>query len=42
LRATYRNIYNNASKNVAYIDIGFTIRGHDPFSTRIFPRNRFP
>ena len=42
LSATYRNVYNVANNDVAYIDIGFTVSGYDPFSTRIFPRTRVP
>jgi prepilin-type N-terminal cleavage/methylation domain-containing protein len=42
LSATYRNVYNIAANDVAFIDIGFTIAGYPPFSTRIFPRNRIP
>jgi prepilin-type N-terminal cleavage/methylation domain-containing protein len=42
LSATYRNVYNVAADDVAYIDIGFTVSGYDPFSTRIFPRTRVP
>jgi prepilin-type N-terminal cleavage/methylation domain-containing protein len=42
LSATYRNVYNIAANDVAFIDVGFTIAGYPPFSTRIFPRNRIP
>ena len=42
LSATYGNVYNIAANDVAFIDIGFTIAGYPPFSTRIFPRNRIP
>ena len=42
LSATYRNVYNVADDDVAFIDIGFTVSGYNPFSTRIFPRNRVP
>ncbi len=45
LSATYRNVYNInniASNDMAFIDVGFTIAGYPPFSTRIFPRNRIP
>jgi prepilin-type N-terminal cleavage/methylation domain-containing protein len=42
LSGTYRNVYNIAANDVAFIDIGFTIAGYPPFSTRIFPRNRIP
>jgi prepilin-type N-terminal cleavage/methylation domain-containing protein len=42
LSATYDNVYDIAANDVAFIDIGFTISGYDPFRTRIFPRNRVP
>jgi prepilin-type N-terminal cleavage/methylation domain-containing protein len=42
LSATYRNVYNIAANDVAFIDIGFTVAGYSPFRTRIFPRNRIP
>jgi prepilin-type N-terminal cleavage/methylation domain-containing protein len=42
LAATYRNVYNIADNDLAFIDIGFTVSGYPPFSTRIFPRNRIP
>ena len=45
LSATYGNVYNInniASNDMAFIDVGFTIAGYPPFSTRIFPRNRIP
>lgn len=42
LSATYRNVYNIAANDMAFIDIGFTVAGVPPFSTRIFPRNRIP
>lgn len=42
LSATYRNIYNIAANDMAFIDVGFTVAGIPPFSTRIFPRNRIP
>lgn len=42
LSATYRNVYNIAADDMAFIDIGFTVTGYPPFSTRIFPRNRVP
>ena len=42
LSATYRNVYNVVANDVAFIDVGFTVRGYNPFSTRIFPRNRIP
>ena len=42
LSATYRNVYNVAANDVAFIDIGFTVSGYNPFSTRIFPRTRIP
>ncbi len=43
LSATYRNVYNVAADDVAFIDIGFTVSGYNPpFSTRIFPRTRVP
>ena len=42
LSATYRNVYNIAANDMAFIDIGFTVAGYPPFSTRIFPRNRIP
>jgi prepilin-type N-terminal cleavage/methylation domain-containing protein len=42
LSATYRNVYNVLANDVAFIDIGFTISGYSPFSTRIFPRTRIP
>lgn len=40
--ATYRNVYNVVTNDVAFIDIGFTVSGYNPFSTRIFPRTRVP
>ncbi len=43
LSATYRNVYNIAANDMAFIDIGFTVNGYNnSFSTRIFPRNRIP
>ena len=42
LNAVYRNVYNVAANDVAFIDIGFTISGYNPFSTRLFPRTRVP
>ena len=42
LSATYRNVYNIAANDLAFIDVGFTVTGYPPFSTRIFPRNRIP
>jgi len=42
LSATYRNVYNVAADDMAFIDIGFTVSGNNPFSTRIFPRTRIP
>jgi prepilin-type N-terminal cleavage/methylation domain-containing protein len=42
LSATYRNVYNIAANDMAFIDIGFTVAGTPPFSTRIFPRVRIP
>jgi prepilin-type N-terminal cleavage/methylation domain-containing protein len=42
LSATYRNVYNIAANDMAFIDIGFTVTGYTPFATRIFPRNRIP
>jgi prepilin-type N-terminal cleavage/methylation domain-containing protein len=42
LSATYRNVYNVVANDVAFIDIGFTVSGYNPFSTRIFPRTRIP
>lgn len=42
LSAAYDNVYAIAANDVAYIDIGFTLSGHSPFSTRIFPRTRIP
>ena len=42
LSATYRNVYNIAANDVAFIDVGFTVAGYPPFRTRIFPRNRIP
>ena len=42
LSSTYRNVYNIASNDTAFIDISFTVAGYPPFSTRIFPRNRIP
>ena len=42
LSATPGHVYNIAADDVAYIDIGFTISGYNPFSTRIFPRTRIP
>jgi prepilin-type N-terminal cleavage/methylation domain-containing protein len=42
LSATYRDVYHIAANDLAFIDIGFTIAGYTPFSTRIFPRNRIP
>lgn len=40
LSAPAGNVYNIAASDVAYIDIGFTVTGYNPFSTRIFPRTR--
>lgn len=42
LSATYRNVYNIAANDVAFIDVGFTVTGHPAFGTRIFPRSRIP
>jgi prepilin-type N-terminal cleavage/methylation domain-containing protein len=42
LSATYDNVYNVAADDVAFIDVGFTVTGFNPFSTRIFPRTRIP
>lgn len=42
LSATYRNVYNIAANDMAFIDVGFTVAGTPPFSTRIFPRVRIP
>jgi prepilin-type N-terminal cleavage/methylation domain-containing protein len=42
LSATYRNVYNIAANDMAFIDVGFTVAGYPPFRTRIFPRNRIP
>ncbi len=42
LSAVYRNVYNMLADDVAFIDIGFTVSGYNPFSTRIFPRTRIP
>lgn len=42
LSANYSNVYNIAANDVAFIDIGFTATGYDPFGTRIFPRTRVP
>ncbi len=42
LSATYGNVYNIAANDMAFIDVGFTVAGYPPFSTRIFPRNRVP
>jgi prepilin-type N-terminal cleavage/methylation domain-containing protein len=42
LSATYRNVYNIAANDMAFIDIGFTVAGTPAFSTRIFPRVRIP
>ena len=42
LSATYRNVYNIAANDMAFIDVGFTVAGYPPFNTRIFPRNRVP
>ncbi|OIP88079.1 MAG: hypothetical protein CO013_09015 [Syntrophobacterales bacterium CG_4_8_14_3_um_filter_58_8] len=42
LSATYRNVYNVAADDVAFIDISFTVSGYNPFSARIFPRTRVP
>jgi prepilin-type N-terminal cleavage/methylation domain-containing protein len=42
LSATYRNVYNIVANDMSFIDIGFTVEGYTPFSTRIFPRNRIP
>lgn len=42
LSATYRNVYNVAANDMAFIDIGFTVAGYPSFGTRIFPRNRIP
>ena len=40
LTATYNNVYNILANDVAFINIGFTVSGYNPFSTRIFPRTR--
>lgn len=42
LNPAYGNVYNIAANDMAYIDVGFTVTGHPPFRTRIFPRNRIP
>jgi prepilin-type N-terminal cleavage/methylation domain-containing protein len=42
LSPTYSNVYHVAADDVAFIDIGFTVSGYNPFSTRIFPRTRIP
>jgi hypothetical protein len=42
LTATYNNVYNILANDVAFINIGFTVNGYNPFSTRIFPRTRIP
>jgi hypothetical protein len=42
LSATYRNVYNVVVNDVAFIDVGFTVSGYNPFNTRIFPRTRIP
>ena len=42
LSAAYNNVYNILADDVAFIDIGFTVSGYNPFSARIFPRNRVP
>jgi prepilin-type N-terminal cleavage/methylation domain-containing protein len=42
LSAAYDNVYNVAANDVAFIDIGFTVSGYNPFNTRIFPRTRIP
>jgi prepilin-type N-terminal cleavage/methylation domain-containing protein len=42
LNAVYGNVYNTASDDVEYIDIGFTVSGYGSFGTRIFPRVRIP
>ena len=42
LSATYRNVYNIAANDMAFIDIGFTVAGTPGFNTRIFPRVRIP
>jgi prepilin-type N-terminal cleavage/methylation domain-containing protein len=42
LSATYRNVYNIAADDVAFIDVGFTVTGVPAFSVRVFPRNRIP
>ena len=42
LSATEGNVYNVAADDVAFIDVGFTVSGYNPFSTRIFPRTRIP
>jgi prepilin-type N-terminal cleavage/methylation domain-containing protein len=42
LTATYNNVYNILANDVAFINIGFTVSGYNPFSTRIFPRTRIP
>ena len=42
LSATYRNVYNIAANDMAFIDVGFTVAGTPAFSTRIFPRVRIP
>ena len=40
LSATYRNVYNIAADDIAFIDIGFNVANYPWFNTRIFPRNR--
>jgi hypothetical protein len=42
LTITYGNVYNIGANDMAFLDIGFTVTGYPPFSTRIFPRNRIP
>jgi prepilin-type N-terminal cleavage/methylation domain-containing protein len=42
LSAAHGNVYNVAANDVAFIDIGFTVSGYNPFSMRIFPRTRIP
>jgi prepilin-type N-terminal cleavage/methylation domain-containing protein len=42
LTAPTGNVYNVDANDVAFIDIGFTVSGYNPFNTRIFPRTRIP
>jgi hypothetical protein len=42
LSSAYDNVYSIASNDMAYISVGFKVRGYDAFATKIFPRTRIP